>query len=58
MNDTVEFITDNWVVISTAAGALLALGALVAAKTKTKVDDEIVSWLRRLIGLIPGVKKK
>lgn len=57
MNEAVEFVGNNWVVISTGLAGLLAIGALIAAKTKTKKDDEVISWLQRLLRLIPGVKK-
>lgn len=55
MNDVGEFVTDNWLAISAAFGAILGLAGLIAAKTKTTVDDKVVSWLTRILGVVGGI---
>lgn len=57
MHDALEFVQDNWIPISAAVGAVLAVGTLIAKKTKTKVDDQVVSWLERIFGWFGKGKK-
>ena len=43
----IEWLSENWMAL---ALVLLTVAGFVARFTKTTVDDEVVSWLRRLLG--------
>ena len=47
-----EWIKENWLEILAVTGNLYAIAQVVARLTPTKKDDEIISWLGKVLNLI------
>ena len=56
MDAVTTFFSDNWLIVSSAVAALLALATVVVAATKTKTDDKILGAIKKVLALV-GIGK-
>ena len=56
MDAVTTFFSDNWLIVSSAVAALLALATVITAATKTKTDDKILGVIKKVLGLF-GIGK-
>ena len=56
MDAVTTWFGDNWVIVSSAVAALLALATVITAATKTKTDDKILGAIKKVLALV-GIGK-
>ena len=56
MDAVTTWFGDNWVIVSSAVAALLALATVITAATKTKTDDKILLAIKKVLALV-GIGK-
>lgn len=52
-----QWILDNWELLGSALGLVLALAAVIVRFTKTDKDDAWVRRIRQALSFIPGVQQ-
>ena len=53
-----EWITENWSMIATGLGILLAIASFITGFTSNTIDDTIVGWLQRILQQFSAVQPR
>ena len=53
-----DFITNNWVLITAIAVPVLGIATIVVKRTKNKTDDKVVYIIKQIFNLSKFFKKK
>lgn len=50
--EIVNWVTENWVAITAAVTAVVLAADKIVALTPTTRDDEVLSWVKRVLNLV------